>query len=261
MKVVPYSLILLALTTNLLAQYQPSNVSELADKLEARNTSTSKNSIPYQLFIPTEFEQTQSYPIILFLHGSGERGDDNLKQLSWGVEAFISEEVQSLQKAFVLAPQCPAGKRWVEVNWDSTAHDMPVQPSDALQSVWSELSMLQREFPIDGNRIYVIGLSMGGYGTWDLLQRYGNEIAAAVPICGGGDVKLIDKLVDVPIWAFHSEDDTIVPVQRSRDMFEAVVEQGGQKIRYTEFSTEGHNSWSAPFESMALYRWLFQQSR
>ena len=117
---------------------------------------------------------------------------------------------------------------------------------------------LQKEFSIDATRLYVTGLSMGGYGTWDALQRYPDRFAAAVPICGGGDVKQAKKIAQIPIWAFHGDKDTAVPVERTRSMIAALKEAGGMP-KYTEYPDVGHDSWTATYKDPALHEWMFAQ--
>jgi predicted peptidase len=121
------------------------------------------------------------------------------------------------------------------------------------------MEKIKADFPVDPRRIYVTGLSMGGYGTWDLISRMPDYFAAAVPICGGGDEKQAYKLVDIPVWAFHSADDRTVPVERSRKMVHAIKEAGGKKIRYTEYEDAGHGSWKPAYADPKLLRWMFRQ--
>ena len=121
------------------------------------------------------------------------------------------------------------------------------------------IAKMQKELPIDPKRLYVMGLSMGGYGTWDALQRYPEKFAAAVPICGGGDETAADR-IKAPVWAFHGDADGAVPVQRSRNMIEAIRKAGG-KPKYTEYPGVGHNSWSAAFKDPELLKWLFSHHK
>ena len=122
------------------------------------------------------------------------------------------------------------------------------------------ITSLQAEFSIDESRLYVTGLSMGGFGAWDAIQRYSNRFAAAVPICGGGDPAFAKQLVHVPVWAFHGELDTAVKPLRSRDMIAALKAAGGTP-KYTEYPGVGHNSWAATYANREMYAWLFAQKR
>ena len=229
-----------------------------ADKLEARVLKSGDESLPYRLLKPTNYDKSKKYPLVLFLHGAGERGTDNRKQLIHGIADFSSAEALEKRPCFLVAPQCPSGKRWVEVDWSSKSHKMPAKPSDAMRLTMELLDALEKEFSIDKSRVYVTGLSMGGYGTWDAIQRYPKRFAAAIPICGGGDASNVEMVANKPIWVFHGDKDNAVPVSRSRDMVEALKKAGG-KVRYTEYKNVGHNSWAATYRDPKVHEWLFEQ--
>lgn len=219
----------------------------------------------YRVYEPMSLENlvdtvTTKFPLIIFLHGAGERGDDNINQLFWGAKDLLKTVSTKGKEAFMLYPQCPSDMRWVQVDWaDDSTHTRPKTISQPLGAVWSLVQKMKIEYPVDPNRIYVVGLSMGGYGTWDLLQRFSKEIAAAVPICGWGEPTKANTMLDTPIWAFHGAEDTVVPVARTRNMVKAIRDQGGQKVRYTEYPYVGHNSWSPTFSTTELWDWLFAQ--
>ncbi|RIK72585.1 MAG: phospholipase, partial [Planctomycetota bacterium] len=198
--------------------------------------------------------------LVLFLHGAGERGDDNRRQLVHGGRNFADEALRRRHPAFVLVPQCPADGKWVEVPWDGRTHEMPEDAGPAMRAVLEIIERLKQEFPIDESRIYGVGLSMGGFGTWDILQRKPDLLAAAAPICGGGDAKGADAFKRTPVWAFHGADDPIVVPQRSREMVEALQAAGG-KVIYTEYEGVGHDSWTETFNNRLLWDWLFAQRR
>ncbi|HEX6962884.1 MAG TPA: dienelactone hydrolase family protein, partial [Lacipirellula sp.] len=204
--------------------------------------------LPYRLLKPLDYDPEQPYPLVLFLHGAGERGDDNAKQLVHGGRNFAEEAMRRRHPAFVVFPQCPAGQKWVEVPWDARAHKAPEDPGDAMRAAFALLNALQEEFSIDADRIYGVGLSMGGYGTWDILQRKPELLAAAIPICGGGDPDLAAGFQSTPVWTFHGDADPVVPVARSRGMVEALKAAGGQPI-YTEYEGVGHDSWTQTFDN------------
>jgi predicted peptidase len=247
---------------------------EGADAFEAREFKAADGGVlPYRLLKPLDdvakeedvkdakqADAKRKYPLVLFLHGAGERGDENVRQLIHGGKAMADQTMRRRHPAFVVAPQCPADKKWVEVPWDASSHSMPDDPGETMQRVFELLASLQKEFPIDDARIYGIGLSMGGYGTWDILQRKPELLAAGVPICGGGDPEHAKALVNTPVWAFHGGADPVVPPQRSRDMIKALVEAGGRPI-YTEYEGVGHNSWTETFDNRLMWDWLFAQRR
>ena len=137
---------------------------------------------------------------------------------------------------------------------------MPEKPSVPMGLLLELLPKFRDEFAIDTDRIYVMGLSMGGYGTWDMIQRYPEMFAAAVPICGGGDATKAERIARMPVWAFHGNRDTVVPTSRSRDMIEAMRKAGGSP-RYTESPGVGHGVWGVAFGDPELAKWLFAQRR
>ena len=153
-------------------------------------------------------------PLVLFLHGAGERGDDNAAQLRHGVAEFHRRQAE--HPCLVLAPQCPAGQKWVEVDWgDQTgAASFPSEPSEPLRLAIEVMDRLIAGGRVDPARLYVTGLSMGGYGTWYAAGMPGSRFAAAAPICGGGDPAWAKRYLGLPLWAFHGGDDRAVPVGR-----------------------------------------------
>jgi predicted peptidase len=234
------------------------------DKLEfqARElTAPDGSSLLYRLLVPPLYDPhggETKHPLLIFLHGAGERGDDNQAQLKHG-----SDFMKSLARdygCFVLAPQCPRNKRWVEVDWTSSDHRLPDQPSETMGRLLKLLQELQRELRIDPDRLYVMGLSMGGYGTWAMIQRDPDKFAAAVPICGGADTERAPQIKHVPIWCFHGAEDRAVPTKRSRDIIQAIRQAGGNP-KYTEYPGVGHDSWNPAFREPELPKWLFAQKR
>ena len=205
--------------------------------------------------------QSQTYPLILFLHGAGERGEDNHAQLVHCLPRFVEPDVRHDFPCFVCAPQCPAGQQWVNTPWNATAHTLSPQPSDALAHVFELLDDLLLDYPIDPTRIYVMGISMGGYGTWDALSRQPERFAAAVPICGGADLAQAPTLAHIPIWTFHGDSDTVVPTSRTRDIAAAIRALNPRSFRYTEVPHCGHDSWNTAIRTPELLPWLFAQHR
>ena len=229
-------------------------------RFESRTFESGDFKLPYRLLKPKDFDGKQKYPLVVFLHGAGERGSDNQKQLVHGMNDFASDEIMANYPAFVIAPQCPDGKKWVEVDWSAASHKTPEQPSDALGATLKLVEALQKEFPINRSRIYITGLSMGGYGTWDAIERRPELFAAAAPICGGGDPAGVSRFKDLPIWAFHGSEDKAVKPERSRAMIEVLKAAGGQP-KYTEYQGVGHDSWTQTYRDPAFYEWLFAQKK
>ena len=214
--------------------------------------------LPYRLLVPEKARGRKKFPLVLFLHGAGERGADNTNQLRHGTKTFLTPEALRKNPCFVLAPQCPANQKWVEVDWSALKNAQPATPSEPMELTLEIMQQLIATQPIDTNRIYITGLSMGGYGTWDFATRFPGRTAAAAPICGGGDEAAAPKAAKIPIWAFHSQDDPAVKVQRTRAMIQALEAAGGHP-KYFEYSGLGHNSWDKAYSEPEFLPWLFSQ--
>jgi predicted peptidase len=235
----------------------------LIQRTEKRTFSgASGETLPYRLFVPANYDRRQKYPLIIFLHGAGERGDDNSLQLKNGeVLRFISDEVQAKHPCLLIAPQCAVNRKWSEVDWSKrTPPELPAEPSKPMNLLMGLLDALPKEYSIDPDRVYITGLSMGGYGTYDLVMRLPDRFAAAIPVCGGGDVTRAKQVAHVPMWIFHGGADGVVFVGLSQKMVETLREAGASP-RYTEYPGVGHNSWSRAYEEPELVEWLFTQHR
>ena len=228
------------------------------DSGEAREfKSASGKKILYRLFKPAGYDDQQKYPLVLFLHGAGERGDDNQSQTKNGVRFFLQNQAKF--PCFIVAPQCPGKLQWVDTPWGNLKHAMPAQPTEPMQSTIDLLPALQKEFAaIDPKRLYVTGLSMGGFGTWDLISRFPKKFAAAVPICGGADEAQAPQIAKVPVWVFHGGADDVVKTIRSRNIVAALKAAGGSP-KYTEYPGVGHGSWDQAYREADLFPWLFSQ--
>ncbi len=226
--------------------------------LEKLTFKQGESSLPYRLLVPAKIEEGKKYPLVIFLHGAGERGTDNEKQLVHGIPDFVKNREK--YPAFVIAPQCPANKKWAEVDWSAKTHTLPKEPSDPAKLLLALLETFIKEKPVDSKRIYLTGLSMGGYGTWDLIARKPEFFAAAAPVCGGGDEATAEKIKNVPLWVFHGDKDTVVIPERSRNMVEAIKKAGG-KPKYTEYKGVGHDSWVKAYSDPEFFAWLFAQKK
>lgn len=222
------------------------------------------NLLRYRLLKPKEVraDPETKYPLVLFLHGIGERGEDNEAQLKWGVKNFAGDENMEKYPCFVAAPQCPLDDFWVAALRDlSEPYTMSEQPTEALRMAMEMVGSLQAEFPqIDSSRLYITGLSMGGFGTWDAIQRYPNLFAAAVPVCGGGDISKAKRFSHLPIWVFHGAEDRLVDPKWSREMVLALENAGGHP-KYTEYPGVGHQSWIGAYSDPEMFAWLFSQKK
>ena len=219
---------------------------------------TSPNGVllPYRLYVPPSYDPSKTYPFALFLHGAGERGSDNRLQLTGqtGELAFVN---QSLEPIFMLAPQCPSDQQWVNTPFSQGSYSIANTPlSSSLTAVLSLQAALQKQYNIDANRLYATGLSMGGYGVWDLLERYPALYAAGIPMSGGGDPDRAQLIASKPIWDFHGSADGVVPVSGSRDMINAIRASGGSP-KYTEYAGADHVIWDTAYSNAELVPWTF----
>lgn len=227
---------------------------EMAKLFEARTFINSKEEkLRYRLLKPLKYNSQKKYPLVVFLPYGGQPGTDTIRQIEGAFGAdILSGYVNRINyPAFLFIPNCPAGGGWGGIpNYPTT---------DSL--VFDAIEALEREAPgIDVKRLYVIGLSRGGYGVWNFITKRPDMFAAAIPVCGAGDPQLASKIVNVPVWAFHGEKDKNVPVAGSRDMINAIGKAGGNP-RYTEFTGEGHNIGYQVTQTPALWDWLFDQKR
>lgn len=229
--------------------------SEVDSMLPKAFVASSGDTLRYRIFIP-DVQRSGGHPLVVFLHGGTGSGVDNISQISGankqGSQVWIQPRNRERHPCFVLAPQLPKGWRW-----DAVGYSQGSIYADALVEL---LAALKSEFSIDANRVYLTGQSLGGWGTWDLAAKYPGMFAAAVPVCGGGDPRLVGSLRSVPIWAFHGRLDSQVPVERSREMVVALRETGAT-VRYTEYSALGHNVWERAYAERDLIDWLFSQHR
>ncbi|MEQ1861335.1 MAG: GDSL-type esterase/lipase family protein [Chthoniobacteraceae bacterium] len=216
--------------------------------------------LPYRLLVPANYDKAKQYPLVVFLHGAGERGDDNVAQLRHGAPLFAKPEVREKYPAFVFAPQCPKDQTWSAVKGWTDAESFQPEPKPAMKLALGAIDALAKEFSIDADRLYITGLSMGGYGSWDLLCRIPQRIAAALPVCGGGDSTKIAVAKGVAVWAFHGMEDTPVPVARSRELIAALQAAGGAPL-YSEYPYVKHDSWTNAYGEPELLAWMFAQRR
>lgn len=238
---------------------------EKADYLPRVFVNTLGDTLNYRILLPRDYDSGKRYPLLLFLHGAGERGEDNLSQLIHGAKLFAKQEVRNQYPAVVVFPQCPKSDYWAQMtrNEARTEWNFPFseQPGQAMGLVIQLVEHLKITEKVDDRRMYVAGLSMGGMGTFELLARIPGEFAAAVPICGGGNPLLAPLYAgNTSLWVFHGDADTVVPVELSRKMVEAVKQAGG-KVRYTEYKGVNHDSWTPAFAEPELLKWLFSQKR
>jgi predicted peptidase len=196
----------------------------------------------YLLYLPKDYGKNskERWPLMLFLHGAGERGSDLEKLKAHGPPMLISKG-QELP-FIVVSPQCPENERW--------------EP-DVLIAL---LDSITKKYKVDKDRIYLTGLSMGGYGTWALATAYPERFAAIVPICGGGNPQQAARLKEIPTWVFHGGKDPVVPIQQSEEMVTALKAAGGN-VKFTVYPEAGHDSWVQAYNDPELFKWFLAQSR
>ncbi len=200
--------------------------------------------LPYLLFLPKHYEEdpTKRWPLILFLHGSGERGSDPNKIKKYGLPKLLEENPNL--PFIVVSPLCPAGLHWTFL----------------LKSINNLLDHLLTQHQADSQRIYLTGISMGGYGAWYLSMAYPDRFAAVVPICGGGDPRKVNLIKHLPIWVFHGGQDYVVPLKESEIMVSA-LRKAGSNVKFTIYPEAGHDSWTETYANPELYEWFLQHKK
>jgi predicted peptidase len=192
----------------------------------------------YLLYLPENYKSSEKkWPLLLFLHGAGERGNDLEILKKHGPPKLIAQ--RDSFPFVIVSPQCQKNKRW-ETKYLAALLDDIIQ-----------------KYEIDENRIYLTGLSMGGFGTWALAMEYPEKFAAIAPVCGGGDVRQVDKIQNLPAWVFHGAKDKVVPPERSKEMVKALKKIGGI-VKFTLYPEAGHDSWTQTYENPELYKWFLQ---
>jgi predicted peptidase len=199
-----------------------------------------KVTLKYLLHLPKDYDQKSAWPLILFLHGAGERGDDLALVAKHGPPKLIEEGKDF--PFIVVSPQCSRGRWWE-----------PLELAGLLDEI-------QEKYKVDQDRVFVTGLSMGGFGTWSLVAYQPDRFAAIVPICGGGEPMTVRLFAHVPAWVFHGGKDRVVSLERSQRMVEALEKIGG-KVKLTVYPDAGHDSWTETYANPQLYEWLLQQKR
>jgi len=227
---------------------------------------TNNGDLPYRILYPEGFDQTEKYPLLLFLHGAGERGDDNKSQLTHGGE--LIKKGMNIHQSIAIFPQCPKDNYWIELlktedrpdGVRDFEPDVNNPPSEAMSKVIDLLTAYMETSYVDKSRIYVAGLSMGGMGTFDLCWRMPDVFAAANAVCGAGSPVKAFKFVNMPIRIFHGEDDEVVSVDESLEMIAALEELGGNPEAFI-YPEVNHNSWDNAFAEPDFLSWLYKHKK
>jgi predicted peptidase len=251
---VVFSALLLSFFATAGAAQQETANAAIAGFVAGSYRSASGETMQYRLFVPPEYDASQKYSIVLWLHGAAGRGSDNFSQLSGGNYAgshlWTTPENQAKYHAFVLAPQVDATKGWARPHTNT--------PPVAIRLALEILHTVETKYSIDRTREYVAGQSMGGEGVWAALSIAPTRFAAAIALCGYGDVYMIPRVAKVPVWIFQGEEDPVVPVSRARTWV-AELREAGNAPKYTEYPGIGHDAWDVAFKEPELAAWLFAQ--
>jgi predicted peptidase len=235
-----FSIPTLALTTFLACAAVAQDNRPVQQEKQFEKEVTIKVKLNYLLFLPEGYgKRDQAWPLILFLHGAGESGSDLAKVKVHGIPKIV--ETKKDFPFIAVSPQCP-GRGW------------------NVDALYGLLEDVIAKYQVDPDRVYLTGLSMGGYGTWALAAAHPERFAAIAPICGGGSPADAKKLKNLPIWVFHGGKDTTVPVRRSEEMVQALKELGSS-VKFTIYPEAGHDSWTQAYDNPELYRWLLEQKR
>lgn len=222
-------------------------------KMTYRSQYTDK-IMPYCLILPDDYDPNEDWPVLLYLHGAGELGTDNETPIHVMLEYMYRYCKSFMQKMIVVCPQ-------TDEFW--TTHDEKMQGNNEanLKTVKHLMDDLMEKYAFDPKRIYVMGISMGGIATWEMLATYPKYFAAGVPICGSGDISQARRLVNMPIWAYHSTDDPTVDFRGTDDMYKEIKRLGGEKIKFTVLEDAGHAAWDYAMGDTEMLEWLLEQHK
>ena len=228
----------------------PATASDLKTGLQSRTVRVGDSSYDYQVYVPASFNGKEKLPVIVFLHGIGQRGEGGFVPAT-GAPAALMRQYLEQMKTIVLLPQCRNGRYWSDPEMD--------------RMVMESLKQSVSEFNADRERVYLVGVSMGGYGAWHMAAEHSGTFAAIVAICGGSPLRTADRFTSIarrigktPVWVFHGSEDRIVPVSESREMVAALKEMKGN-VRYNEYEGVGHNVWLKAIGEKELLPWLLSQ--
>jgi len=237
------------------------------EQYEYKKFIQSGDTLPYRVLLPLNYDSSKAYPLLIFLHGRGESGNDNKKQLTHGARLFLADSVREQYPAIVVFPQCAAADYWSNVQTVADKNGKRTfyfvadgDPSRSMRLLTSLTDNLFRQYKIRRQQVYVMGLSMGGMGTFELVRRRPGVFAGAVAICGGADPATAAAIRQPGWWIFHGAKDDVVLPSFSRQMV-AALRKTGARVRYTEYPGANHNSWDPAFAEPGLLKWLFSQHK
>ena len=236
-------------------------------KFEKASFINSTDTIHYRILYPEQFDSLKKYPVVIFLHGSGERGSDNEKQLVHGGNLFLKPEVRSQFPAIVIFPQCPENDSWTNAKFSTKPDGTRLRefqkggkPTKTMHALLGMTENLLKKPFVEPSQVYVGGLSMGGMGTYEILRRKPKMFAAALAICGADAIGNVRKYKNVPLWIFHGAKDEAVEPAYSI----AIANQlklKGKEVKFSYYPEDGHNSWDSAFAEPELLPWLFSKHK
>ncbi|MFH4964856.1 prolyl oligopeptidase family serine peptidase [Gaetbulibacter sp. M235] len=226
------------------------------------------DTLKYRLLLPENFSEEKEYPLVLFLHGRGEQGNDNETQLVHGSKLFLENYSKDEFPAIIIFPQCPKDDYWANVNRNESKKGLEKykfkrlgKPTKSMTLVLSLMEDLTKKSYVKKDQVYVGGLSMGGMGTFEIINRKPDMFAAAFPICGGGNPKSVNRYANkISLWVFHGgKDDVVIPYFSLRMV--AALQKKGADVKLTYFENDNHNSWDSAFAEPELLSWLFSKTK
>ncbi|MBP3379221.1 MAG: prolyl oligopeptidase family serine peptidase [Clostridia bacterium] len=222
------------------------------------NADEDNYELVYTVILPVDYKETEYYPVLLFLHGAGERGNDNQNHLNHVIDDLYATRPELLENTIIIAPQCPVEDQWVNTPWENGNYSVDEIPeSKALKTALKLLDNVCTEYGGDRGQIYIMGVSMGGFGTWDAIMRHPEIFAAAVPICGAADPTKAEVLKDMPIRTFHGSNDNVVPSEGTRTMARAIRSAGNKDFYFKSYNGVGHNAWDYAAVDGEMIDWLY----
>ena len=244
----------------------PKSKTENQNAFKREHFIQDKDTLPYRILLPKNFDVNKKYPLILFLHGSGERGSDNELQLTHGSNLFLDENNRDAYPSIVVFPQCAENKLWTNVKNGRDGYkeveNFPkeIKPNLPLSLVEGLIIELTDTYNLDQNKLYVGGLSIGGMGTFELVHRNPELFAAAFPVCGGAHPEIAEEIKNTPLWIFHGDSDSVVPSELSQEMYKALKTLNAD-VKISIYPNVGHDSWTNAFAEPDLLKWLFSKSK
>lgn len=237
------------------------------DLYKAEHFVYNSDTLNYRIMLPKDFDDSKTYPLVLFLHGAGERGNDNKKQLIHGSSLFASAEKREKFPAIVIFPQCPRDDYWANAEVDRSTKPinlnfpLDIEPTKSMKLLLEMLNEMSAKTYVNKSRLYIGGLSMGGMGTFEMLSRKPETFAAAFAICGAGNPEATKAYATTtPMWIFHGANDDVVNPQGSVEMVAGILRNGG-KPNFSLYAEDNHNSWDSAFAEPELLSWLFSNAK